>query len=255
MLRRSRGAMGDKRIVEGRNPVREALLRSSHVQEIIFSADPSSAGLRDIVRLAQEKGIRVSRVTASRLSSMARSRSHQGVIAVCEQFQYADFDSLIDTVARSSRPALLAILDGIEDPGNLGSIIRTCECAGADGVVIRERRSAGVTPSVEKAAAGATTHLPVCRVTNIAGAIDRAKTSGIWVVGTSGDAVRPYYEADLKIPLAFVIGSEAKGLSRLVREKCDFTVSIPMFGKIASLNAAVAAAVVIYEAVRQRLCR
>jgi 23S rRNA (guanosine2251-2'-O)-methyltransferase len=247
--------MADKRIVEGRNPVREALLSGSRVEEVIVASDPSSSGLRDIVRLAQERGIRVNRATAGRLSSISRSRNHQGVIAVCEPFQYEDFDSLVERVSKSSRPALLVILDGIEDPGNLGSVIRTCECAGGDGVVIRERRSAGVTPSVEKAAAGATTHLPVCQVTNIANAIDRAKARGIWVVGTSGDATRPYYEADLRVSLAFVIGNEGKGLSRLVREKCDFTVSIPMFGKLASLNASVAAAVVIYEAVRQRLCR
>ena len=150
---------------------------------------------------------------------------------------------------------MLVVLDGIEDPGNLGSIIRTSECAGADGVVVRERRAVGVTPAVEKAAAGATQHLPVCRVSNIRNALEQAKDAGIWVVGATGDSSRAYYEADLTVPLALVIGSEGKGLSRLVRETCDYTVSVPMFGKISSLNAAVAAAIMMYEAVRQRLCR
>ena len=183
------------------------------------------------------------------------SRSNQGVVAVCEAFRYVDLEDLLSLVSRSQRPALFVVLDGIEDPQNLGSIIRTCECAGAHGVIIRERRSASVTPTVEKAAAGATQHIAVCRVTNIRTAVDRMKAAGVWVVGTSGDGSQPYYRADLTVPLALVIGSEAKGVSRLVREACDYTVSIPMYGQINSLNAAVAAAVVIYEAVRQRLCR
>ncbi|HOB92029.1 MAG TPA: 23S rRNA (guanosine(2251)-2'-O)-methyltransferase RlmB [Bacillota bacterium] len=247
--------MADKRIIEGRNPVREALLGHCQIDEIIISAGPSSPGLRDIVRLAQDRHIRVKRVTQEEMARLSRSRSHQGVIAVCPPYEYGDFTRLLESVRQSSRPALLVVLDGIEDPGNLGSIIRTSECAGADGVVVRERRAVGVTPAVEKAAAGATQHLPVCRVSNIRNALEQAKDAGIWVVGATGDSSRAYYEADLTVPLALVIGSEGKGLSRLVRETCDYTVSVPMFGKISSLNAAVAAAIMMYEVVRQRLCR
>lgn len=247
--------MADRRVVAGRNPVREALAGDSRIEEIVLSGDPSSAGLRDIVELANKRGVRIRRATASDLSRISKSRNNQGVVAVCEPFRYADLEGLLSAAPRSPRPALFAVLDGIEDPQNLGSIIRTCECAGANGVIIRERRSASVTSAVEKAAAGATQHVPICRVTNIRAVVDRMKAAGMWAIGTSGDGTQPHYQADLTVPLAFVIGSEAKGLSRLVRETCDYTVSIPMYGQINSLNAAVAAAVVVYEAVRQRLCR
>jgi len=248
--------MEGRRIIEGRNPVREALLANCRIDEIIVSSDSSpSASLRDIIRLAQERNIRVRRSTRSDIARISQTRSHQGVIAVCPPYEYADLESLLATISRASKPALLVVLDGIEDPGNLGSIIRTCECAGANGVVIRERRSAGVTPAVEKAAAGATHYVPICRVSNIRNALERIKAAGVWAVGTSGDSGQVYYQADFTVPVAFVIGNEGKGLSRLVRETCDYLVSIPMFGKIDSLNASVAAGIVIYEAVRQRLCR
>lgn len=247
--------MADKRIIEGRNPVREALLGNGRIEEIVVAANPGSSGLRDIIGLAQEKRIKVRRTTQNEITEISRSRSHQGIIAICPPYRYADLDDLLESVGRSPKPALLVVLDGIEDPGNLGSIIRTSECGGADGVIIRERRAAGVTPSVEKAAAGATQHVPVCQVNNIRNALERIKEAGIWAIGATGDGSQAYHEADFTVPLAIVIGSEGKGLSRLVREACDYTVSVPMFGKIGSLNAAVAAAIVIYEAVRQRLCR
>ncbi|MBX6396122.1 MAG: 23S rRNA (guanosine(2251)-2'-O)-methyltransferase RlmB, partial [Alicyclobacillaceae bacterium] len=178
--------------------------------------------------------------------------NHQGVIADVAPFAYADVDDLLAAVAESGRPGLFVLLDGIEDPHNLGSILRTAEACGVDGVVIPKRRAAAVTETVSKASAGAVEYVPVARVANLPQTVVRFKEAGYWVIGADGNGRRSYLDPDYSVPTALVIGGEGTGLSRLVRQRCDEVVHIPMFGRVNSLNAGVAAAVLLYEVVRQR---
>ena len=180
------------------------------------------------------------------------THSHQGVIAVAAAAAYATLEDLLDRAAGRGEPPLLVICDEISDPHNLGAIIRTAECAGAHGVIIPKRRSAGLTAVTAKTSAGAVSYLPVARVPNLPAALKELKKRGIWIFGTAADGAVPLYGADLRSPAAIVIGSEGDGMGRLVRESCDFLVSIPMKGSISSLNASAAAAILLYEAVRQR---
>jgi 23S rRNA (guanosine2251-2'-O)-methyltransferase len=184
---------------------------------------------------------------------MAPGIQHQGVVAQVAAATYVDLEAMIDRALASERQPLFVVLDELEDPHNLGSIIRTVECAGAHGVIIPKRRAVGLTMTVAKTSAGAVEYVPVARVTNLAQALETLKQRGIWVVGAAGEAKQELYQLDLDMPLAIVIGNEGKGISRLIREKCDFLAKLPMFGQISSLNASVAASLFIYEAVRQRL--
>lgn len=208
--------------------------------------------IAEIVHLSRSKGIPVEYVSREVIDKLITTGSHQGVIAYVAVKDYITLDDLLAISQERKEPPLYCILDGIEDPHNLGAIIRTAEAAGVHGVVIRSRRAVGLTATVAKASSGAVEYVPVARVPNISQAIETLKKSNVWVVGIDPAAEIEYSKADLKLPTAIVIGSEGKGLSDLVRKRCDYLVSIPMRGRITSLNASIAAALVMYEALRQR---
>lgn len=237
--------------LEGRNAVLEVLKSGRDIEKIIVQKGNVEGTIRRIVGIAKEKGIVVQEVVKQKLDEMSQTKNHQGVIAIVSEHEYADVEDIINSAESKGEKPFIIILDNITDPHNLGAIIRTAECAGAHGVIIPKRRSVGLTAVVGKTSAGAIEYMPVARVTNIARTIDDLKSRGIWVAcaDMGGD---DYFDASLDGALALVIGSEGEGVSRLVKEKCDFTVSIPMYGKISSLNASVAAALLMYEAVRQR---
>ena len=187
-----------------------------------------------------------------KLDNMSRTHSHQGVIALAAIREYVSVESILESAAAKGEKPLLVVCDEISDPHNLGAILRTAECAGVHGVIIPKRRSAGLTAIVAKTSAGAVSYIPVARVANLSATLKELKKQGVWIFGTAAGGSTSLYEADLKGPSAIVIGSEGNGMSRLVAENCDFSISIPMKGKISSLNASVAAAILLYEAVRQR---
>lgn len=232
----------------GRNPVREALRSGQPVDTVYLCR---SSGMGDIIALAREAGAVVKQISEQKLSQMAAGGVHQGVAASVACAAYVTLEELLDVSRRKGTAPFLILCDGIEDPHNLGAIIRTAETAGADGVVIPKRRSAALTATVHKTSAGAASWLPVARVPNLGAAIDRLKEAGVWIYGTDMQGTL-YTETRFDGAVALVIGSEGAGMSRLVREKCDFLVKLPMMGKITSLNASVAAGIFMYEVVRQR---
>jgi 23S rRNA (guanosine2251-2'-O)-methyltransferase len=239
---------GDENIILGRNPVREALRAGRPINKILLSGGDNSPPLRDLARFAREAGIPVQQVERLKLDKLAGGLHHQGVIAFASIRHYWEVDHILEQAG--DNPFLL-ILDEINDPHNLGAIIRSADAAGAHGVVIPKRRSAALTPAVSRASAGAVEYVPVARVTNIVQTIEALKEKGIWIVGAHMEG-QLYWEAALGGPLALVIGGEEKGLGRLVMEKCDLLVSLPMLGRVGSLNASVAAALLSYEVLRQR---
>jgi len=208
--------------------------------------------VEEIVERARGAGVAVESVDRRELDRSSHTRHHQGVVAITPDARYATVEEVLAVASDRGQPPLVVVLDGIEDPHNLGAIVRTVDCAGGHGVVVPERRAVGLTPGVVRASAGATEHVKVARVTNLARAIDDLKAAGLWVVGLDAAGDRAYWDADFRRPVAIVIGSEGEGVSRLVRERCDFVVRLPVLGRIESLNASVAAAIALYEAVRQR---
>lgn len=236
-------------ILAGRNPVKEALRSGRPVDRVLFAQGEKSASLGEIISLAREKGVPVQAVDRARLDSLSGDVRHQGVMAYIAAREYADLGDMLE---RAGESPFILLLDEINDPHNLGAILRTAEAAGVDGVVIPRRRSVSLTPVVARSSAGAVEYVPVARVANMVQTIEALKEKGIWVVGADAGARHLYWDASLDGPLALVIGGEDKGLGRLVKESCDFTVRLPMVGKIGSLNASVAAALLVYEAVRQR---
>ena len=238
--------------IEGRNAVIEALRAGRPIDKIYISKGDIDRTLRFIAAKARDAGIVVKEADRRKLDAMSETHSHQGVIAVAAAHEYVTVEEILQIARDRGEKPFLVICDGISDPYNLGAIIRTAESAGIHGVIIPKRRSAGITAAVEKASAGAVEHLPVARVSNLAAAISELKKNGIWIYGTAADASSTLWETDLTGPAAIVIGSEGEGMSRLVAESCDFKISIPMYGKVSSLNASVSAAVLLYEAVRQR---
>jgi 23S rRNA (guanosine2251-2'-O)-methyltransferase len=240
-------------IVEGKNPVIE-LLKSGHPVDKILLADNIKLGdaVAEIIRLAQTKSIPVERMPRQIIDKQSVTAANQGVIAYAAVKEYVGLNDLLAISAERNEPPLYVILDGIEDPQNLGSILRTAYASGVHGVIIRERRAAGLTAAVAKASAGAVWYMPVAIVSSIAGAIETLKKNNVWVIGIDRSCEAEYTQMDFKSPAAIVIGSEGKGLSELVRKRCDFMAHIPMRGEITSLNASVAAALVMYEAFRQR---
>jgi len=234
-------------VICGRNPVREALRAGRPVHKIIVAGKGNGA-LREIAALARARGVPVLFADRAALDRLTGGVRHQGVAALAAPVGYVDPDGL---VAGKEKPLLVA-LAGVQDPRNLGAVVRTAEAAGADGVVIPARRAAGITPAAEKAAAGALAHLPVARVTNLARFLEQMKGKGLWVVGADPEAEQVYWDADLRGPLVLVVGGEEAGLGRVVRAACDLLVRVPMTGKVGSLNASVAAALLIYEVLRQR---
>ena len=249
---RERDAEADG-LIEGRNAVTEALRAGTPIDKIFIARGETDKTLGHIASTARAAGVVVVEADRRKLDYMSATKAHQGVIALAAVREYASVEDILSAARERGEAPLLVVCDEISDPHNLGAIIRTAECAGAHGVIIPKRRSVGLTATVAKASAGAVEYMKVARVTNINTAIAELKDKGVWVFGTAAGGTTQLYQADLKGPAAIVIGSEGDGMTRLVREKCDFLVSIPMKGKISSLNASAAAAILLYEAVRQRL--
>ena len=239
-------------IIEGRNAVIEALRAGETIDKIYLQKGETDKTLGHIASKARAAGVVVVEADRRKLDAMSRTHAHQGVIALAAVREYATVEQILQSAAARGEAPLLVVCDEISDPHNLGAIIRTAECAGAHGVVIPKRRSAGLTAVVAKTSAGAVSYIPVARVPNIPALLKDLKKQGVWVFGTAADGNTTLYNADLKGPAAIVIGSEGTGMTRLAAENCDFLVSIPMKGKISSLNASAAAAILLYEAVRQR---
>ena len=239
--------------VEGRRPVIEALRSEVTVQRILLLEElERGPQIEEIIRLARAAEIPIEPTRKKDLDRASATRKHQGVIALTPDPKYVPLDKLLIDAGQGPAAPLIAVLDGIEDPQNLGAIARTVDGAGGHGLVIPERRAAGITPGAIRASAGALEHVPVARVVNLGRAIEEIKAAGVWTVGLDSDADQDHTQIDLTGPTAIVIGSESSGLSRLVREKCDLLASIPLLGKLESLNASVSAAIALYEAVRQR---
>ena len=239
-------------MIEGRNAVIEALRTETAIDKIYIAKGETDKALGHIASKARDRGIVVVEADRRKLDHMSRTHAHQGVIALAAVREYVSVQSILEAAAEKGEAPLLVVCDEISDPHNLGAILRTAECAGAHGVIIPKRRSAGLTAVVAKTSAGAVSYMPVARVPNMAALLKDLKKQGVWVFGTAAEGTTTLYDADLKGPAAIVIGSEGDGMSRLVTENCDFLVSIPMKGQISSLNASAAAAILLYEAVRQR---
>src|SRR5215471_17968724 len=237
--------------IYGINAVAEALkARGRSFAWVGVAKERHDIRLKHVVDECRRQGVAVRVVPRAELDRMAGNNAHQGVVAVTSAKQYNDLEDVV--AAKRGEHSLIVVLDGVEDPHNLGAILRTADAAGADGVVIPERRAVGVTPVVTKASAGASEHLPVAKVTNIARTVDELKDRNIWVVGLDERGDKTYDALDYNMDCAIVLGAEGKGVHDLVRRKCDFLVSIPMLGKVSSLNVSVAAGVMLYEIVRQR---
>ena len=241
--------MGKENIIVGRNPVTEALRSGREIDKLMVSSEEGS--MKKILALAKERRIPVMKVEKSAIDRIAEGKAHQGVAAYVSAYAYAELEDIFRIAEERGEDPFIIILDNLEDPHNLGAIMRTAECAGAHGIIIPKRRACGLTEVVAKASAGAIEYMPCVKVTNIAQTIEELKERGIWVAACDMGGTE-YYKADLKGKLAVVIGSEGFGISRLVKEKCDFVVSMPMVGRITSLNASNAAAVIIYEVRKQR---
>lgn len=240
-------------IIEGRNAVTEALRAGVTIDKVYIARGETDAALGHIASKAKAAGVVVVEADRRKLDYMSVTHAHQGVIALAAVREYAEVEDILAIAKERGEPPLVVVCDELSDPHNLGAVIRTAECAGAHGVIIPKRRSAGLTAVVAKTSAGAVAHLPVARVPNIPTLLKDLKKEGLWVFGSSSNGTTSLYKADLKGPAAIVIGSEGDGMGRLVGEYCDFNVSIPMRGKLNSLNASAAAAILLYEAVRQRL--
>ncbi len=238
--------------VEGRNSVLELLESGRDINKIFVQSGEKHGSINKIIALAKERKIVISQIEKAKINQIAQTNNHQGVIAIVPPFNYCEVEDILFEAKTRQEDSFIVILDSIEDVHNLGSIIRTAETAGVHGIIIPKRRAASVNSTVNKVSAGAVEHMKIARVNNIKETINFLKKQGLWICGTDMDAKSYYYEQDLKGPIAIVIGSEGYGMSRLVKENCDFLVKIPMKGKISSLNASVSAGIVIYEAVKQR---
>ena len=239
--------------VEGRNSVLELLESGKDINKIFIAKGERHGSINKIIAIAKEKGIIIVEKDKRQMDEMAQNQNYQGVIAIVPPFEYCEIEDIIDYAKEKNEDPFVLILDGIEDPHNLGSIIRTAETAGVHGVIIPKRRAAAVNSTVNKTSAGAVEHMHIARVTNISDAIQKLKDEGLWICGTDINTEKYYYDQDLTGPLGIVIGNEGNGMSEKVRKNCDFLVKIPMKGKVTSLNASVSTGIVIYEAVEQKL--
>jgi len=243
----------NRHTIEGRRAVLEALRSNSRLDQILLQEDiEHGPQIRAIVESAQEYKVPVETVGRRVMDRESNTNKHQGIIALAPDPTYVSLDQLLIDATSTEEGALIVVLDGVEDPQNLGAIARSADGAGAHGVVIPERRAAGVSPGAIRASAGALQHVPVSRVVNLSRALDEIKAAGVWTVGLDGDADQNYTDIDMTGPIALVIGSEGDGISRIVREKCDFLASLPLNGQIESLNASVTAGIMLYEVLRQR---
>ncbi|CUH93514.1 23S rRNA (guanosine(2251)-2'-O)-methyltransferase RlmB [Herbinix luporum] len=239
--------------IEGRNAVLEALRAGRPIDRLFVLNDSQDGPIRTIVSKAKKMDVIISYVTKERLNQMSQTGKHQGVIAYVAAYEYAEVDDILEAANKKGEAPFILLLDSIEDPHNLGAIIRTAHQAGAHGIIIPKRRAVGLTATVAKTSAGAINYLPVAKVTNLSVTIEELKKKGIWFVCADMDG-ELMYNLDLKGPIGLVIGSEGEGVGRLIKEKCDFIAKVPMFGKVDSLNASVAAGILAYEIVRQRIC-
>lgn len=239
----------DENLIFGKNPVIEALKADKPIDTVYMSG--SGTIFNKISSMAKNNGVVVKVVTDQKLRQLCGTATHQGVAAVCACTEYSTIEDILSSAEEKGHAPFIVICDEIEDPHNLGAIIRTAEAAGADGIIIPKRRSASLNQTVHKTSAGAASWIPVARVSNLASAIDELKAKNIWIYGTDAEGT-DYTSADLGGGIAFVIGSEGFGMGKLIKEKCDFLLSLPMNGHVNSLNASVAAGIFIYEAVRQR---
>lgn len=235
----------------GKNPVIEALKSNRGINKILIAEGSQQGQMKQIIGMAKEANVMVQFVPKKKIDQLADG-SHQGVIAQVAAYEYAEIDDLFALAEKKGALPFFLLLDEIEDPHNLGSIMRTADAAGAHGIIIPKRRAVGLTATVAKASAGAIEYIPVARVTNMARAIDELKERGVWIAGTDASAKEDYRSIDGTLPLGLVIGSEGKGMGRLIRDKCDFLLSLPMAGRVTSLNASVAASLLMYEVYRKR---
>ena len=238
--------------IEGRNSVLELLESGKDINKIFVTRGEKHGSINKILAIAKERKIIVVEKDKRQMDEMAQEENYQGVIAIVPPFEYVEISDILDTAKERGEDPFVIILDGIEDPHNLGSIIRT---AGVHGIIIPKRRAASVNSTVNKASAGAVEHMKIARVTNISDAIEELKQAGLWICGTDVSAEKYYYNQDLTGPLGIVIGNEGKGISDKVKKNCDFNVKIPMSGKIQSLNASVSTGIIVYEAVKQRISK
>ncbi|MCF6411874.1 23S rRNA (guanosine(2251)-2'-O)-methyltransferase RlmB [Pseudalkalibacillus salsuginis] len=239
-------------IVTGRNPVLEALRSGRDINKIFVAEGAQKGSIGQVISQAKKERIQVQYVPKKKLDALAEGVNHQGVLAYVAAYDYADIEDVFDLAKKRDEDPFFLVLDEIEDPHNLGSILRTADAAGAHGVIIPKRRAVGLTSAVAKASTGAIEYVPVVRVTNIVRTIEDLKARGVWFVATDAKGDQDYTAAQYDMPIGLVIGSEGKGIGRLVKEKCDFLVSLPMKGKVTSLNASVAAGLLMYEVFRQR---
>lgn len=231
--------------IEGRNAVLEYLESGKDINKILITKGEKHGSINKIIAIAKERKIIISELERSKLNQIAQTENNQGVIAIVPPYDYCEVEDILEVAKKRQEEAFILILDGIEDPHNLGSIIRTAETAGVHGIIIPKRRACGVNSTVSKVSAGAVQHMKIARVNNINETIKFLKQNDIWICGTDGQAKTYYFQQDFKMPIAIVIGSEGYGMSRLVKENCDFLVKIPMKGKITSLNASVSAGIVM----------
>ncbi len=239
--------------VEGRNSVIELLESGRDVNKIFITEGERHGSINKIISMAKERKIIITEISKAKMNQMAQTENNQGVIAIVPPFDYCEVEDILEEAKKRNEKPFILILDGIEDPHNLGSIIRTAETAGVHGIIIPKRRSASVNATVNKVSAGAVEHMKIARVNNINDTIKFLKENDIWIYGTDMQTDKYYYNEDFRGAVAIVIGSEGFGMNRLVKENCDFLIKIPMKGKITSLNASVSAGIVMYEAVKQRL--
>lgn len=236
------------RKIEGRNAVYEFLQTEKMVYELFVAIGVKRDSIKNILQIANDRSIKISFIEKEGVDNIATVDNHQGIVALVEDYQYAHFDTTIDSIEGNG---FVLICDNLKDPHNLGAILRSADATGVDAVIIPKDRSVEITPTVTKVSVGATEHIPVIKVTNISRSIEELKEKGYWITAADMDGDRPFFESDLKGNVAIVIGSEGEGIRRLVKEKCDFVVNIPMKGRIQSLNASVAASILMYEVVRQ----
>ncbi|MFI8578043.1 23S rRNA (guanosine(2251)-2'-O)-methyltransferase RlmB [Rossellomorea aquimaris] len=240
-----------KDFIGGRNPVMEALKSGRDINKIWIAEGSQKGSIQQIVGLAKELNVMVQYVPKKKIEQMV-SENHQGVVASVAAYQYAEIDDLFHRAEQKGEDPFILILDELEDPHNLGSIMRTADAAGAHGIIIPKRRAVGLTSTVAKASTGAIEHIPVARVTNLSRAVDELKERGVWVAGTDAKGKQDFRQLDGTLPIGLIIGSEGKGMSRILRDKCDFLVQLPMVGHVTSLNASVAASILMYEVYRKR---
>lgn len=239
------------RQIEGKNPIVEALKSNVNIEKIMVAKGRRETGAQELFELAKEKKIKIQQVDRKKLDFTSKTGNHQGIIAIATEYEYAEIEDILESAKTKGESPLVVILDKITDPHNFGAIIRTANACGVHGIIIPKNRSVDISPIAIKASAGAIEHTPICKVTNLTQTIKELKEKGFWIAGADMKGQK-YYESDFKGSMAIVIGNEGEGISRLVKDECDFLISIPMYGEIDSLNASVATGILLSEAAKQR---